>query len=528
MAQIQDREQVRSEELYEASLTAPFGGVQSELPLTEIESFGFADVKNFILRRGAAYIRPGWTALPPFPLTPNEPIMAIADFFNFTGARIQVVITPTKLWQFVSGGWVQITGPAFGGNSTQLFAWDVLNYQLLFSQGVDKIWSWDGIAATYIQVSPNAPHARYMAEIGLHLVAVDPSFPQRYYWSGIGDPSDWISFNAGLNDVVSNLGPINGLIKIGQIGYGFHQNGIIQIIPTGIGTAPFAFPPIINASQGLIAPYSLDHFDDQGREMAVFLGVDNVYTFDGTSIEPIGDMPISDRRRLGARSRILVDVMAVNPLTIYGRVTYSINGIPFRAYWLVIPGISVWVYNFDEGNWTSFTYNKTIKTIGNFFKNSQIRIIDLIGTKGSQTWTPATLQQNNPFEGFLLGFDDGTAGYVDFTNTSEIDAVITSGKCIFGDRRHKHATKKFRLSFIDFGSTVFTITLSNEDRQSETHSFTLGSGTGDVLNYIQEFKITGLRIQYVISVPALSNTAIVNLAPIYDMAGEQRGGLIEN
>src|SRR5258708_9539123 len=185
MSQLRDREQVRSEELYEAALTGPFGGVQSELPLTEIEAYGFVDVKNFLFRKGAAYVRPGWTALPVFPLTPNEPILAVADFFNANGTHIQCVLTPTKLWQFIAGAWTQITGPAFTVRSGPLFAWDALNYKLCFSQGVDKVFTWDGIAATYVQSSVNAQPAKYLAQIGLHLVALNPPFPKRYYRSAI-------------------------------------------------------------------------------------------------------------------------------------------------------------------------------------------------------------------------------------------------------------------------------------------------------------------------------------------------------
>lgn len=528
MPGFQDRQQTRSEELYEAALTGPFGGIQSELPLTGIEAFGFADVSNFLFRKGAAYVRPGWTALPAFPAPANEPILAIADFFNVNGVHIQCVLTPTRLLQFLNGAWVVITGPAFTGGPAQLFSWDALNYKLCFSQGIDKVFIWDGIAPTYVQSSVNAPAALYMAEVGLHLVTSTLTIPQRYIWSGIGDPTDWTGLTSGLNDNVNNLGPINGILKIGQLGYGFHQNGILQIIPTGIGLAPFAFQPIINATQGLIAPYTLSHLDDKGRELATYLGIDNVYVFDGSSIEPIGDMPIDGRRRLGARSRILVDVMAANPKTIYGFNTYSINGQIFKAYWLVVPNVSVWVYNYDESNWTRFTYNKQITTIGNFFKNSGIRIIDLVGTIQAQNWTPLTLQGNNPFEGLLLGFKDGTPGYVDFTNYSELPASITSGKLIFGDRRHKKNVKAFRLSFTDLGASTFTITLTNEKGQTETHTFTIGSGSGDDLNYVQEFKLPGLRFQFVVSVPAGTPTAIVEFAPIYDVGGEQRCGPLEN
>jgi hypothetical protein len=302
----------------------------------------------------------------------------------------------------------------------------------------------------------------------------------------------------------------------------------MQVIPTGIGLSPFSFVPMVNTPQGTIAPYSLCRANDQGRDIAVYLGIDNVYTFDGSSVVPIGDMSISDRRRIGARSRILADVKTSNPLTIYGYMSYSISGQYFRAYWLVIPNVAVWVYNFDEGNWTRFTYNKVISSVGGFFKNAIIEIKDLTGTIQSQSWTPATLQQNNPFVGLLLGFNDGTAGYVDFTNYSELPASITSGKLIFGDRRHKKASKKFRLSFVDLGSATFTITLTNEKGQTKTQIFTIGSGSGDVLNYVQEFNIPGLRLQYTVSVPAGTPTGIVELAPIYDLAGEQRCGLVEN
>jgi len=84
------------------------------------------------------------------------------------------------------------------------------------------------------------------------------------------------------------------------------------------------------------------------------------------------------------------------------------------------------------------------------------------------------------------------------------------------------------LSFIDLGPTTFTIALTNQQGQTKSFSFSVGSGSGDVLNYIQEFNMAGLRFQYIVSVPALSATAIVELAPIWDMGGEQRGGLLAN
>jgi hypothetical protein len=526
MPSVQDRSALGSEELPEAVLTGPFGGVQSELPLTQIEALGFADVGNIMFRKGAAYTRAGQTLLPTLPAPANEPIMGSFSFYNVNGVLVQGVFTPTRLLQFVSGAWTQITGPALTGTNQQLFDWDILNYKLCFSQGSNTLLLWDGIAATYSAVAGAPAVVKTVAEVGTHLIVTSPAFPNRYYWSGVGDPTDWTGFTSGLSDVVNNLGPIQYVIKIGQYGFGFHADGIVQIIPTGIGINPFAFPSIANASIGVLAVFSVDHYDDQGQELATYLGTDNVYVFNGTSIEPIGDMPLNDgsRRRLGARSRILADVAIANIALISGFNTYAIGGQYFRAYWLNIPGIALWVYNYDEGNWTRLTYSDILLTIGLFYNSTVVRIEDLVGPISAQNWTPQTLTNAVLFLGTLLGFADGVTAYLNFSQPCELPAYLTSGKLIFNDRRHKHTVKKFRVSFIDLGSVTFTLILANERGQSQTFNFTLGTGSGDVLNYVQEYNLMGLRFQYTLSVPANTLVGVVEIAPMYDTAGEQRGG----
>jgi hypothetical protein len=533
MTNLINRAQSRTEELLEFAMTGPFGGIQSELPPTEIEMYGFVDTKNTLFKTGIAYSRPGYTVLAPFPSPANEPIMGVADFYTIAGNHIQCVFTPTRLLQWNGSGWTNITGPGFTGTSTQLFAWDIVNYKLCFSQGADIVWLWDGISSSYVQSSVNAVAALHMSEIAQHLMLANTlesgtQYPQRYRWSAIDDPTTWNSFDSGVNDILNNLGPVNGIIKLGQYGFGGHEQGWVQIIPTGIGLDPFEFFAIINASQGLTCPYSLDHFDDQGVEYAAYVGPDNVYTFNGTSVSPIGDQPIGDRKRLGARSRIMADIRSSNPNTVYGFVTYAINGIPFRAYWLVVPGVSVWVYNFDEQNWTYFTYSTQLVSIGVFYAQAGIRIIDLIGTIAQQNWTPASLVGSNPFNGFLLGFNNGTAGYVDFTNYSELGCSITGPSHIFGDRRHKHSVKKFRLAVYDKGPVTYTLTLSNESGFSQTQSVTIGTGSGQVLQAVLTFNISGLRINWTVSAPASQPAAFVEFAPIFDISGEQRGGSADN
>jgi hypothetical protein len=528
-----EREQIHSEELQEFPITGPFGGIQSELPLDLIENYGFADSTNFLFRKGTATIRPGFTTLPAFPTDPTKPVLGIADFFNANGTHVQVVMTQNRLFQWNAGTqtWTEITGPGFTGGSLQSFSWDVVANKLCFSQGVDKIWLWDGITATYAVSSASAPASFNVAEVGLHLMSLNVvqlgvNYPQRYIWSGIGDPTDYSSFSFGINDNLNNLGPGQGLLKLGQYGYGWHYAGIIQIQPTGIGGLPFIFTPIANSNVGEIMPRSLNHFNKDGVECAVYVGFDNVYIFNQSSVIPIGDAPIDGRRRLGARSRIFADIFTGNPALTYGFVTQNIKGQIFNAYWLIIPGVSVWVYNFDEGNWTRFVYSGFQTVSGNFFNPTAIRIIDLIGTIAAQNWTPATLT-SNPFDGYSIGYVNGQVAFIDFTNYSELSAQVVSGKHIFNDRRHSHTVKKFRLVVSDLGSVTYSITVANNQGYSQTQNVTIGSGSGDSISQVIEFSVTGLRIQWTVSVPAGQPASIIEFAPIYDTGGEQRGGTID-
>lgn len=531
--QVQDREQLRTEERLEFTMTGPFGGVQSELPIDQIENYGFLDSTNFLFRKGVATVRPGVNLLNPLPAPSAEAIVGIANFYNHLGEREQVVMTPTRLieWDGVTP-WVPITGTPLAGAATDYFAWDVVGNKLCFSQGVDIINIWDGIAAGYVQASASAPAAYFLAEIDLHLMAANirlggTLFTQSYMWSGAGDPTDWTSFNSGRNDNLNNLGPITGLKKLGTYGYGWHQWGIVQIQPTGIGVAPFFFSTIANSNVGNISGRTLDHFNQNGVECAIYVGKDNVYVFNQSSVIPVGDAPIDGRRRLGARSRIFSDLISGGPTNAYGFVTQSINGQVFNAYWLIIPNIRTWVYNFDEGNWTDFTYATGQTVSGLFFKQQGIRIIDLVGRIQDQGWTPSNINPINPFDGFAMGFNNGQVAYIDFTNYSELPAQIQSGKHIFTDRRHKHDVKNFRLVVQDNGPTTYTINIKSNTGQNFTKSITLGTGSGDSISYLMPFSISGLRIQWTVSVPAGQPGAIIEFALLHDISGEQRGGMVD-
>jgi len=542
-----DRQQLRSEELSEFPQRGVFAGILSEIPPDTLEQYsGFLDLLNVICQSSMLIVRPGFTGLTAIP-NPQESINGIADFFNNVGVRLQTIITPTRLLQWNGGGagsWTPITG-TLTGTTSQLFDWTVVNYKLLFSQGTDKVQAWDGVSGSFAAVSANAVACRTMMELGAQLIVANTiesgtAYPQRVRWTGPGDPTDWTSLNAGVADLLNDQGPVWRCVKLFQQGYLIQQFGITQMVPTGNAANPFNFVPISTNNKGTVYPFSVAH---QGGEFACYVGIDNVYKFDGTTVIPIGDRRVQGGR-LGARLRIMADVGQGTPSSVYGYITTFSGTSYFNAYWLVIPGISVWVYNFDEDNWTRFTYAKVITSMGRFFKAGAIRIMDLIGTIAAQNWTPATLTGTSPLDGVLLGFNDGTPGYVDFTNFSEQNWSITSGQHVFGDVRHQHNVKKFRISIKDNGQIQFTLSVTgivypnpnaaldsngqpistNTAQKTVSKVITMGNGSGQTVTRVVDMNVPGQYITWQILGLAGAPAYFVEFTPLYDIGGEQRGG----
>src|ERR1700690_2862300 len=135
------------EELQEFSNVGPFGGIQSEVPLDQVEQFGQIDIMNMALRKSVAETRSGYTILPPYPAPTNEDTTGIADFYTSVATRLQVVMTLTRLikWDSTTQNWVNIPpgSGALTGGPFDLFTWSVVNDTLCFCQGVDNIKIWN-------------------------------------------------------------------------------------------------------------------------------------------------------------------------------------------------------------------------------------------------------------------------------------------------------------------------------------------------------------------------------------------------
>jgi hypothetical protein len=126
----------------------------------------------------------------------------------------------------------------------------------------------------------------------------------------------------------------------------------------------------------------------------------------------------------------------------------------------------------------------------------------------------------------LLAFVSAGNGVLDFTSVSE-QAWSMSGVFLMGDVRHSKTVQKFRICIQDNHPVTFTISLTNQFGTTVSETITMGTGSGLVISQVLSLKITGIRIYWSISGAAGQEITLVEFAPMFKTAGEQRGGTVD-
>lgn len=572
---------VRQDEHPEYPFAGPFPGLQSEVAPSQIGNAGFAECQNIIFRNSTATIVPAFT--PVSNTSPDgTPIMGTFDFFDSTGVRHSGVFTKTGMFEYISGNWTKIppfqypasppgktvySGVPLTGGPTNFFQTAVVGYKLFFSNQVQQIQVYDPVSLPggYVTaqvddpllfppgvigpgfVYQTPPPARYLMELGFHLVAANTMegttatnpgtlAPNRVHWSAIGNGLDWTTFTAGQSDIFNNLGPITGLTRLFQTGYIFQFWGVTQMVPTGIGQEPFEFISMGAFAKGNILPYTLAAF---GELIACYVAKDDLYIFDGTTSQPFGQHPIDGNRRLGARTRIFGDIFRANPVNVWAAIMTSANGNTYQSYWLFLPSLNkAWVHNFDEGNWTQIYFEQARLNgpVGVSFQAlSGMRIMDLVGSIGQQNWSAVSLaQQINLLDAMVIADNNvNSVSYFNFSQPASQPTLssihpgdgwyIRSGPLDFDDNRHPHTVNKVRMVLTDVGRQTFYIRLTNEvGYQTPLQMITLGTGSGTALTNIVDLQngITGKYITWELSGPPGIPFQLVEITPYPVLGGE--------
>jgi hypothetical protein len=460
---------------------------------------GFADCLNMLLRIGVAIPFYGRTIYTPDPA--GNPVLAIFAFFTATGTRRQGVITSTGIWYWTGSGFTNVSGP--GALVNNIVTWTVVNGTLLFSDNYHQIYAWNGNTGTFAVVSANAPIAAYLMELDFRLVVANTieggvGYPQRVRWTNSLDPTDWTSQNAGFQDLGGDLGPIQGLAKINQQGWVFAFDGEHQMQLTGNGLSPFYITPYGSKGKGLRLPYTLSTFGEEG---ACFVGQDNVYMFDGFQYTPLASVRSSSGQQFGARTSLFLEMATIASRLAFGLCVESIEEAQLRSYWLWT-GTSVWVYNFDEQNWTRATFTDTPNILG---------------------ITPNP-HPGPDFDGVALGCTNGKYELFDATKVPDQPWSMTSGWIPFQDQRHNKHVTGLRIVYRDRGSVTLTVTFTNEKNVvfAPTPQPTIGGNVQPLQEYIVPVNVSGVMLQWKLSGPAGVAIDIIEVAPYYQTGGEYK------
>jgi hypothetical protein len=264
---------------------------------------GAETVKNVLARSANAY----------------GPMSSLAVYSNALTARCQGAVGVTdssgnanafagdasKLYQAVAGSiaWSDVSKAA-GYTTGAQERWAAAFFtpeRVLMTNFADPIQSFVlGSSTLFSDLSANAPKARYLAVIRDFVMAfnvfdaTDGARPTRAHWCAIGDPTSWPAIGSSAAVAVQsdnqdiNLGPDFGwgMGIVGGLGSAdgaaFFERGIARIAYTGPPSV-FGFYAVEGA-RGTPAPGSIA----QLGAFVIYLGDDDLYSFDGSSSTPLG------------------------------------------------------------------------------------------------------------------------------------------------------------------------------------------------------------------------------------------------
>jgi hypothetical protein len=168
---------------------------------------------------------------------------------------------------------------------------------ILITNGVDPVLTWDGSASTFSALGGSPPKSRFVTTFhqqNLCVLARGASNPKRLQNSDAADPTEWTTGLAGSYDFEDSGAPITGVDGSHEYLFLFREDGIWRGFWEGFGVAiSWARVPGVN---GPVYPNSLLRLGGasrMGSEAPVtkwaYFGLADVYAFDGEGIESIGE-----------------------------------------------------------------------------------------------------------------------------------------------------------------------------------------------------------------------------------------------
>lgn len=281
---------------------APARGINKNIPKNLIKDDAWSDGNN--VHFGVGYVEKvgGWRKFIGQQL--DGELMAIDNYFKFNGDSYLMFVTTKRVYYYdpVNNTVVDITGdtPLTGGNEDIVITENAQDY-FLITNGVDPIKYWDGISPSIADLpglddcdgGVKSVRAKAMLYFQNFLILLNTTenghpCPQRMRTSQINDITKWKknsdgsgeSFWGDLTDGVDwgvRLMPFANYVVA-------YKERSIQVLSYVGGDLVWDKRPAIIGT-GLLAPRAIVDLGDEH----IFIGPDNIYSFDLVDVKIAGD-----------------------------------------------------------------------------------------------------------------------------------------------------------------------------------------------------------------------------------------------
>lgn len=344
----------------------PDRGIYTSAPQEMLDDRLAFDAQNVRFRYGVISNRAGTTTISTIA---EQPLWFGRFFSDFSGTNINftLMLTNSFLYRLVGTVWTKID--TFDSNpfpGTGRFGVAIGEGKIFVTRkGMGHIQAWNGnTAAGMTRLSDSSgnagfpgnivPGARFLEYFNVRLIegfstigGADKS--TRIQWCVNANSGNWDPTTTGgfLDLTTSALGdeqaePLTGIKALAGRLACYKRHSIVDIIATGLTNPnPIFTSEVRIRGIGCAAPYTLV----SAGQTHFFLGQDNVYSWDGIQVRPIGD----------AIQKTLLANLDVAQLNSY----FGAISIENQEYYLVLNKDILFVYDYARDTWTRDTYPST-------------------------------------------------------------------------------------------------------------------------------------------------------------------------
>ena len=342
------------------------------------------------------------------------------EYVKMSGSGRLVGITDEEVAYYVGGdplgSWTTVE--TYAGSTGRVVEAVQFIDQLIFTDGenVVKVYDSDEVTSLGGLSAISLTAAKHIASFYSYVLLANTYEgsvwnPQRVRWCDTGAPDDWNTGNAGFSDLTDTPGEITGIENMYDKLFAYKERSIYGASYTR-STDVFSWY-LVHPDTGLFASTSLRSIG--GKHF--FLGYDNIYTFDGATLTPIGDAIVP--RIFGPDSAITTEQL---------RKAQGVYVAKLQEYWLAFPSLGRWPqyierYHLPTQTWWPRSTGFSIRCFGNSSDVQSYPWMALVGDWNSQTKTWAEMKGSGSgdIRGVLVGGDDGEVLKLDWENETDAE-----------------------------------------------------------------------------------------------------------